>query len=54
MHLLFLAAAHQVLAAMAQTYPAWTTSSTELMGDLLSGFLTLGLGIFIYRLPPEK
>jgi hypothetical protein len=54
MHLLFLAAAHQVLAAIAQAYPTCTTSSAEIMGDLISGFVTLGLGTLIYRLPPEK
>jgi hypothetical protein len=54
MHLLFLGAAHQVLVAMAQAYPTWTTNGAEIIGDLISGFLMLGLGIFIYRLPPEK
>ncbi|MFY9986599.1 MAG: hypothetical protein WAK31_17680 [Chthoniobacterales bacterium] len=55
MDFLFLAAAHQLSASMAQAYPTWTTSSgVEIVADIISGFLTLGFGIFIYRLPPEK
>jgi len=55
MDFVFLAAAHQLSASMAQAYPTWTTSSwVEIMADIISGFLTLGFGIFIYRLPPEK
>jgi hypothetical protein len=55
MDFLFLAAAHQLSATMAQAYPTWTTNGgAEIMADVISGFLTLGFGIFIYRLPPEK
>jgi hypothetical protein len=55
MHLLFLAAAHQVSASMAHGCPTWTLSSGAMfMADVMTGLLTLGFGILIFRLPPEK
>jgi hypothetical protein len=55
MDYLFLAAADQLSATMAQAYPTWaTTSGIETMADVITGLLMLGFGIFIYRLPPEK
>ena len=52
MHLLFLAAVHQA-ATVAQACPMWTPKS-EIAADVITGLLTLGFGIFIFRLPPEK
>jgi hypothetical protein len=54
MHFLFLAAAHPLSASMAQAYPWTTNSGAKIMAEVMTGFITLGFGIFIYRLPPEK
>jgi hypothetical protein len=53
MHLLFLAAMHHTSATVAQACPMWTQKS-EMAADVITGLLTLGFGIFIFRLPPER
>ena len=53
MHLLFLAAVHHASAAVAQACPM-STPKSEIAADVITGLLTLGFGILILRLPPER
>jgi hypothetical protein len=53
MHLLFLTVVHHASATLAQACPMWTPKS-EIAADVITGLLTLGCGIFILRLPPER
>jgi hypothetical protein len=53
MDLLFLTAVHHASATVTQARPMWTPKS-EIAADVITGLLTLGVGIFIFRLPPER